>query len=253
MTDGNTTQGHSTIEGLSVIIGVGASQGVGGALARRFAKGGAPVLIAGRTAEKIEAVAEEVRAAGGTASTQVCDVTSPDQVAALFETAKQHGPLGSVLYNAGNNAIIPFEQVTPEQFEQFWRTGAYGAFLVAQEALKIMAEQGSGSFLVTGASASLRGKPNFAHFSSAKGALRNLTQSLARDYGPKGVHVAHVVIDGVVNGDMVRKIFAEYLDAKGDNGALEPDAIAEAFWQLHVQHPSAWSQEIDLRPFKEEW
>ncbi len=240
-------------QGLSIIIGVGASQGVGGALVRRFSKGGAPVLIAGRTAEKIETVAEEIRTAGGTAFTQVCDVTDPSQVATLFETAKTHGPLGSVLYNAGNNAIIPFEDVTPEQFEQFWRTGAYGAFLVAQQALKIMAEQGSGSFLVTGASASMRGKPNFAHFSSAKGALRNLTQSLAREYGPKGVHVGHVVIDGVVNGDMVRSRFADYLDAKGNNGALEPDAIAEAFWQLHVQHPSAWTHELDLRPFKEDW
>lgn len=244
---------ENAVQGLSIIIGVGASNGVGGALVHRFAKGGAPVLIVGRTAEKIEAVAKEVTASGGTAFTQVCDVTSPDQVAALFETAKEHGPLGSVLYNAGNNAIIPFEEVTPEQFEQFWRTGAYGAFLVAQQALKVMADQGSGSFLVTGASASMRGKPNFAHFSSAKGALRNLTQSLARDYGPKGVHVGHVVIDGVVNGDMVRSRFADYLDAKGNNGALEPGAIAEAFWQLHVQHPSAWTHELDLRPFKEEW
>eukprot|EP00439_Symbiodinium_sp_Y106_P087652 s1_g188.t1 len=244
---------ENAAQGLSIVIGVGASNGVGGALVHRFAKGGAPVLIAGRTAAKIEAVAEEVRAAGGTAYAQVCDVTDADQVAALFETAKKHGPLGSVLYNAGNNAIIPFEEVTPEQFEQFWRTGAYGAFLVAQQALKIMAEQGSGSFLVTGASASMRGKPNFAHFSSAKGALRNLTQSLARDYGPKGVHVGHVVIDGVVNGEMVRSIYEGYLESKGNNGALEPTAIAEAFWQLHVQHPSAWTHEIDLRPFKEEW
>lgn len=244
---------ENAVQSLSVIIGVGASNGVGGALVHRFAKGGAPVLIVGRTAEKIEAVAKEVTANGGTAYTQVCDVASPDQVATLFEVAKEHGPLGSVLYNAGNNAIIPFEEVTPEQFEQFWRTGAYGAFLVAQQALKVMAAQGSGSFLVTGASASMRGKPNFAHFSSAKGALRNLTQSLARDYGPKGVHVGHVVIDGVVNGDMVRSRFADYLDAKGNNGALEPDAIAEAFWQLHVQHPSAWTHELDLRPFKEEW
>jgi NAD(P)-dependent dehydrogenase (short-subunit alcohol dehydrogenase family) len=242
-----------TAQGLSIIIGVGASNGVGGALVHRFAKGGAPVLIVGRTAEKIEAVAEEIRADGGTAYTQVCDVTVPEQVEALFEEAQKLGTIGSVLYNAGNNAIIPFEDVTPEQFEQFWRTGAFGAFLVAQQALKIMVPQESGSFLVTGASASMRGKPNFAHFSSAKGALRNLTQSLAREYGPKGIHVGHVVIDGVVNGEMVRDRFAGYLESKGNNGALEPSAIAEAFWQLHVQHPSAWTHELDLRPFKEEW
>jgi len=240
-------------QGLSIVIGVGASNGVGGALVHRFAKGGAPVLIVGRTAEKIETVAAEVRAEGGTAYTQVCDVTDPIQVTALFEEAQKLGTVGSVLYNAGNNAIIPFEEVTPELFEQFWRTGAYGAFLVAQQALKIMVPQEAGSFLVTGASASLRGKPNFAHFSSAKGALRNLTQALARDYGPKGIHVGHVVIDGVVNGEIVRNRFAGYLESKGNNGALEPSAIAEAFWQLHVQHPSAWTHELDLRPFKEEW
>lgn len=238
---------------LSIIIGVGASKGVGGALVRRFSKCGAPVLIVGRTAEKIEKVADEIRALGGTAHTQVCDVTQADQVADLFEAAEKLGPIGSILYNAGNNAIIPFEDLTPEQFEQFWRTGPFGAFLVAQQAVKRMASQGHGSFLVTGASASMRGKPNFAHFSAAKGALRNLAQSLAREYGPKGIHVAHVVIDGVVNGEIVRSRFGDYLDSKGENGALEPDAIAEAFWQLHVQHPSAWTHEIDLRPFKEEW
>ncbi len=239
-------------QGLAIIVGVGASNGVGGALARRFARGG-PVLLAGRTAEKLETVAEEIRSAGGTAHTSVCDVTDPTQVTALFEAARSHGPLGAVLYNAGNNAIIPFEELTAEQFENFWRVCCFGAFLVAKEAVKILEPQASGSLLFTGASASMRGKPNFAHFAAAKGALRNLAQSLAREYGPKGIHVGHVVIDGVVNGDVVRKKFQGYLESKGDEGALEPDAIAEAFWQLHVQSRSAWTHEIDLRPFKEDW
>jgi len=107
--------------------------------------------------------------------------------------------------------------------------------------------------LFTGASASLRGKPNFAHFSAAKGALRNLVQALAREYGPKGVHVAHIIVDGVVNGDQVKSRFGDYLDKLGEDGALDPAAIAEAFWMIHSQPRSAWTQELDLRPFKEAW
>ena len=239
-------------QGLAIVIGVGASNGVGGALARRFARNG-PVLLAGRTASKLETVAEEIRSAGGTAHTAVCDVTNPSQVTALFETARSHGPLGAVLYNAGNNAIIPFEELTAEQFESFWRVCCLGAFLVAKEAIQILEPQANGSLLFTGASASMRGKPNFAHFAAAKGALRNLAQSLAREYGPKGIHVGHVIIDGVVNGAIVRERFQGYLESKGDQGALEPDAIAETFWQLHIQSRSAWTHEIDLRPFKEDW
>jgi NAD(P)-dependent dehydrogenase (short-subunit alcohol dehydrogenase family) len=107
--------------------------------------------------------------------------------------------------------------------------------------------------LFTGASASLRGRPNFAHFAVAKAGLRHLAQALAREYGPRGIHVAHVVVDGVVNGDIVRNRFGDYLESLGDEGALEPDAIADAFWALHTQHPSAWTQELDLRPHKESW
>lgn len=239
-------------QGLTIVIGVGASNGVGGALARRFARGG-PVLLAGRTTSKLETVADEIRKSGETAHTTLCDVTDPSQVTALFETARSHGPLAAVLYNAGNNAIIPFGELTAEQFEQFWRVCCFGAFLVAKEAVRVLAPQESGSLLFTGASASMRGKPGFAHFASAKGALRNLAQSLARDYGPKGIHVGHVVIDGVVDGEIARAKFKEYLDGLGEEGALNPDVIAETFWQLHVQPRSAWTHEIELRPFKENW
>lgn len=238
---------------LSIVIGVGASNGVGGALARRFARDGGPVLIAGRTKEKLETVAEEIRQAGGTALTGICDVTDEDHVAALFKQADAEGEIGAVLYNAGNNAIIPFRDLTADQFEKFWRVCCFGGFLVAKEAMKRLEAQGSGSLLFTGASASLRGKANFAHFAAAKGALRNLAQSLAREYGPKGVHVAHVVIDGVVNGDIAQGRFKDYLDSLGQDGALEPDAIAETFWQIHAQPRSAWTQEVDLRPFRENW
>jgi NAD(P)-dependent dehydrogenase (short-subunit alcohol dehydrogenase family) len=162
-------------------------------------------------------------------------------------------PLAAVLYNAGSNLPIKFSDLTPEQFDEFWRVGCFGAFLTARLALPILQQQGRGSLFFTGASASTRGRPNFAHFAVAKAGLRNLAQALAREYGPQGIHIAHVVIDGVVNGDIVRGRFSDYLEALGDDGALEPQAIAQAFWALHQQHPSAWSHELDLRPYKESW
>ena len=177
-----------------LVIGAGASKGVGGALARRFAGDGRHVVIAGRTQDKVDALAAEVKAAGGSAEGFRVDVTSEADQDALFAYVAPKGPIAAVLYNAGNNAIIPFEDVSPEQFETFWRVGCFGGFLTAKRAMPLLAAQGRGSMFFTGASASLRGKANFAHFASMKGALRNLAQSLAREYGPKGVHVAHVII-----------------------------------------------------------
>ena len=134
-----------------------------------------------------------------------------------------------------------------------WRIGCFGAFLTAKRAMPVLAAQSSGSMLFTGASASLRGRPLFGHFASSKAALRNLAQALAREFGPQGVHVAHVVVDGIINGDIVQGRFGEYLESLGEDGSLEPDAIADAFWALHTQHRSAWTHELDLRPFKENW
>lgn len=239
--------------GTVIVVGVGALDGVGAAVSRRFAKQGHHVIAVGRTQEKIDAVAAGIVSAGGSAEGFAADVTSEAELDALFEHAKSKGPLSAVIYNAGNNAIIPFSELTADQFEGFWRVGCFGAFLVAKRAMPILAEQGEGSLLFTGASGSMRGKPAFAHFAVMKAGLRMLSQSLAREYGPKGVHVAHVVVDGVIDGDMVRSRFGEYLEALGEDGSLSPDAIADAFWFLHSQHRSAWTQELDLRPFKENW
>ena len=129
----------------------------------------------------------------------------------------------------------------------------WGGFLTAKAVTPIMLEQGRGSIIFTGASGSMRGKSNFAHFAAAKAGLRMLSQSLAREYGPEGIHVAHVVVDGVIDGDMVRARFAEYLEKLGPEGALKPDDMAEAFWMLHQQPRSTWTQELDLRPFSENW
>ncbi|MEL6662618.1 MAG: SDR family NAD(P)-dependent oxidoreductase [Pseudomonadota bacterium] len=239
--------------GTAIILGAGASNGVGGALARRFAKGGHHVIVAGRTDEKVEAAAGEIRDAGGSAEGFRTDVTSEADQDALFEHAKQKGPVDAVLFNAGNNAIIPFEDLEPELVEKFWRVGCFAGFLTAKRAVPILLAQGHGSLFFTGASGSMRGRANFAHFASMKAGLRMLAQSLAREFGPKGIHVAHFIIDGVIDGDMVRNRFGEYLDKLGEDGGLSPDAIAEAYWYVHGQQRSAWTHEMDLRPFKENW
>ena len=237
-----------------VILGAGTPNGVGGALARRFARENLHLVISGRTQEKVDASADAVTAAGGSAEGFRADVTSPADQQALFAHATGIGqPIRAVLFNAGSNLPIAFETLTAEQFEEFWRIGCLGAFHTAKLALPLLTEQGFGSLLFTGASASMRGRPNFAHFASAKAALRNLVQALAREYGPQGIHVGHIVIDGVVRGDVVAGRFGEYLNSLGEDGALEPDAIADAFWTMHAQHRSAWTHELDLRPFKETW
>ncbi len=236
-----------------IILGAGAPEGVGGALARKFAGAGHHIIVCGRTLEKVAALADGLAADGGSAEAVRVDVTSASDQDALFERAAEQGPIAAVLFNAGNNAIIPFEELTAETFENFWRVGCFGGFLTAKRALPILAAQGRGSLFFTGASGSLRGMPNFAHFAAMKGGLRLLAQALARDYGPKGVHVAHFIIDGVIDGERVRSTFGDYLESLGEDGALSPDAIAEAYWFVHRQPKSAWTHELDLRPFKEKW
>lgn len=241
------------MSGCTIVLGAGASQGVGGALSRRFAREGQHVIIGGRTTERIETLAQEVSDAGGSAEGISVDVTAEADLDVLFEHAAQKGPINAVLYNVGNNAVIPFEKLEPKIVETFWRVGCFGAFLTAKRAVPIMKAQGHGSLFFTGASGSMRGKPNFAHFASMKAGLRMLAQSLAREFGPDGIHVAHFVIDGVIDGEMVRSRFGEYVEKLGEDGCLSPDAIAEAYWHVHSQPKSAWTHEMDLRPFKERW
>lgn len=236
-----------------IVLGAGASKGVGGALGRKFAAAGHHVIMTGRTESKVAALASEMTASGASVESMAVDVTSEADLDALFDHAKARGPVAAVLYNAGNNAIIPFEQLDADTVEQFWRVGCFGAFLTAKRAIPILDQQGRGSLFFTGASGSMRGKANFAHFAMMKAGLRMLAQSLAREYGPKGVHVAHFIIDGVIDGEMVRSRFGDYLDALGKDGGLSPDAIADAFWHVHTQHRSAWTHEMDLRPYKENW
>ena len=180
------------------------------------------------------------------------DVTVPADVITLLDQAlEEGGSLDLVVYNAGNNQFRSLLDMDDEFFEELWRLCCFGGFLVGREAARRMLPAGHGSILFTGATASLRAKPPFTAFASAKAALRAVAHGMAREFGPQGIHVGHVIIDGVINGEIVNTRFPQIRERLGDDGMLDVDAIADAFWTLHTQHPSAWSLELDLRPYKE--
>lgn len=239
----------------AIVVGVGPEQGLGGALCRKFASEGYHVFVAGRTQAKVDQVAGAIAAAGGSVQAVAVDTTREEDVVRLFDRAftpgATHAPPDLVVFNAGNNRRIDFQELSAEQFEEFWRVGCFGGFLVGREAAHRLVPLGRGTVLFTGASASLRGKPGFAHFAAAKAGLRMVSQSMAREYGPLGLHVAHVVIDGAINGERLRASNPERAKQKGEDGLLGLDALAQAFWFLHRQPRTAWSQEIDLRPAQE--
>ncbi|MDB5479898.1 MAG: glucose 1-dehydrogenase [Caulobacteraceae bacterium] len=237
--------------GSVLIVGVGASRGVGAAVARRFAREGYPVAIAGRNADKLAATAAELRAAGAAVIEVVGDASKAEDARRFVAAAQSLAPLSVVVHNAGSNMPAPFLKVTEERFESHWREHTLGGFQTAQAAIPILLERGGGTLIFTGASGSLRGKANFAPFAAAKAGLRALAQSLAREFGPQNIHVGHVVIDGGIAGDRLLTFRPNLLEERGPDGLLDPDAIAEAYWVLHTQHRSAWTHELDLRPWGE--
>lgn len=234
--------------GVAWVVGVGASAGLGAAVARRFAKAGLVVALTGRNAERIRAVTAEIVDAGGRAHALPGDASSADEVERLAVGVQALGPLRAAIFNAANMVRGTPLELTPEEFESAWRISAYAGFLFARATLPPLLAAGGGSLLFTGATASLRGRGPFA---AAKAALRSVAQSVAREYGPQGVHVAHVVIDGGIDGERLRTHSPQRTAEAGANGLLHPDAIAETYWQLHQQHRSAWTHELDLRPYKE--
>jgi NAD(P)-dependent dehydrogenase (short-subunit alcohol dehydrogenase family) len=236
----------------AVVIGVGASRGVGGALCRRLAREGLHVLAAGRTQEKLDRLVDELRAAGGVATPVVADVTRAADVVKLFDAAESAGGAPAlVVYNAGNATMRPLLDTDDALFEQVWRIGCFGGFLCGREAARRMLPEGGGSLIFTGATASLRARPPFTAFASAKAALRALAHGMAREFGPKGLHVAHVVIDGAIDGEILNSRAPQLKERLGEDGMLGVDAIADAYWMLHAQQRSAWTLELDLRPYKE--
>jgi len=235
----------------AVVFGVGAATGLGAALARRFAREGLRVYVAGRTLAKLNKVAGQIRELGGAAEARIADVTNESEVAALLDEASENASLDLVAYNVGNNVAAPLLDLSTEILESAWRQNALGGLIVGREAVRRMLARGQGTLLFTGATASLRARPPFTAFAAAKASLRAVAQGIAREFGPQGIHVAHVIIDGVIEGDYAMSRFPDFVKAKGEDGLLKADEIADAYWALHSQAKSAWTHELDLRPFKE--
>ena len=234
---------------VAIVVGVGAEAGLGGALCKRFGREGLHVLVAGRTAARLEALVGVIRGAGGEATAVPCDTTVEADVIRLFDAAG--GPPEIVVFNAGNNRLGNLAEMEASFFEDTWRVACFGGFLVGREAARRMVPAGRGTVLFTGATGSLRGKPPFIAFASAKAGLRAIAQGMARELGPQGIHVAHVVVDGGIDGERLRTAAPGFVEAKGDGGLLAPEAIADAYWFLHAQDRTAWTHELDLRPYKE--
>ena len=235
-----------------VALVLGAGDATGGAILRRFAREGYTVVGTRRTEEAMAPLVERIRSEGGIAHGFGSDARDEAAVEALFEKIERDiGPLAMVTFNIGGNVRFPIRDTTTRVFQKVWEMAAFAGFLAGREAAKHMAPRGEGSILFTGATASLRGGSGFAAFASAKFALRALAQSMARELGPEGLHVAHVVIDGAIDTDWIRENFPQAYEKKAQDGILDPERIADAYWMLHNQHRSAWTHELDLRPWIE--
>ena len=239
----------------ALVFGVGASAGVGGAVCRRFAREGMAIVAVGRTQERLDKLAGEIRSSGGRASGLVADVTRAAEMARAFDAVEKEAgaPPAVVVYNAGNMAAGPIAEMTDEFFEATWRVCAFGGFLCGREVAKRVVPRGKGTLIFTGATASLRARPPFTAFASAKAAERALASGLAREFGPKGVHVAHVIVDGVIDGELVNARAPQIKEKLGADGMISIDALADTYWMLHTQARSAWTLELDLRPYKEQF
>jgi short-subunit dehydrogenase len=237
-----------------VALIVGAGDATGGAIARRFARGGFTVCATRRSADKLQPLIEQIRAEGGTAHGFASDARKEEEVAALVERIESEvGPIEVLVFNIGANVRAAVVQETARKYFKIWEMACFAGFLSAHEVARRMVARQKGTMLFTGATASLRGSANFAAFAGAKHALRALAQSLARELGPQGIHVAHVVIDGAIDTEFIRENFPERYALKDQDGILNPEHIADAYWMLHAQPRDAWTHEMDLRPWIEKF
>lgn len=238
----------------AIVLGVGPERGLGGALCRHFAGRGHHVYMAGRTLAGLEALASTIEGEGGSATPVACDATSEEQVVGLFETAMQAGSgnLDLAVYNVGNSTPGRIRDMGAQDFETAWRVLCYGGFLFGRECARRMLP-GGGTLIFTGASASLRGRAGFGAFNSGKAALRTLAQAMAKEYGPAGLHVAHVIIDGGIAGDKWFSRMDHEPDADELKRFISLDALVETYWNLYRQQSPGWSFEVDLRTSLESW
>jgi NAD(P)-dependent dehydrogenase (short-subunit alcohol dehydrogenase family) len=234
------------------ILVMGAGDATGGAIAKRFAREGYVACVARRHADKLQPLVEAIEAEGGTARAFGCDARVEEQVQALFATIEQDvGPLEAVVFNIGANVQFSIGDTTERVYRKVWEMAALAGFLTGRETARVMQPRARGTIIFTGATASLRGRANFSAFAGAKFALRALAQSMARELGPHGIHVAHPIIDGAIDTAFIRETFPELYQRKEQDGILNPEHIAETYWQIHCQPRDCWVHELDLRPWTE--
>ncbi|HYE51879.1 MAG TPA: SDR family oxidoreductase [Azospirillaceae bacterium] len=238
--------------GVALVIGAG--DATGGAIARRFARGGLTACPVRRTADKLEPLVRAIEADGGRAVPFGRDARREEEVAALVEEIERDvGPIEAMVFNIGANVPSPILEETARRYFKVWEMACMAGFLTGREAARRMVPRGRGTIIFTGATASLRGRANFGAFAGAKHALRALAQSMARELGPQGIHVAHVIVDGAIDTEFIRENFPAAYALKERDGILNPDHIAETYWQIHTQPRDAWTHELDLRPWSESW
>lgn len=235
-----------------VAVVIGAGDATGAAIAKRFAREGFTLCVARRHAEQLSPLIEQIQAAGGRAHPFGCDARIEQQVVELFEQIERDiGPIEVVVFNIGANVRFSITETTERVYRKVWEMAALAGFLTGREAAKVMLPRHKGTIIFTGATASLRGSAGFSAFASAKFALRALAQSMARELGPQGIHVAHPIIDGAIDTAFIRDTFPQRYALKDQDGILNPQHIAEQYWQLHCQPRDSWTHELDLRPWME--
>jgi NAD(P)-dependent dehydrogenase (short-subunit alcohol dehydrogenase family) len=235
---------------------IGAGDYIGAEIAKKFASEGFTVFAGRRNGEKLAPLVEEIQKAGGEIHARSLDARKEDEVVSFIQDADKHAPLEVCIFNIGANVNFPILDTTERVFRKVWEMACYSGFLAAREAARVMVPRGEGNIFLTGATASLRGGPGYAAFASAKFGLRAVAQAVARELGPKNIHVAHLIIDSGVDTEWVRQ---RRVEALGENALDDPDAlmppssVAESYWQLYKQPRSAWTFEMEIRPFGEKW
>lgn len=237
-----------------VVLVMGAGDATGGEIAKRFAREGYTACVTRRQADKLQPLLDEIRTAGGQAHGFGSDARKEDEVATLVETIERDiGPIEAFVFNIGANVPCSILEETPRKYFKVWEMACFAGFLTAQAVARRMVQRERGTILFTGATAGTRGAAGFAAFAGAKHGLRALAQSMARELGPRNIHVAHVVVDGAIDTAFIRDSFPERYALKDQDGILDPAHIADSYWFLHAQPRDAWTFELDLRPWMERW
>ncbi|MCL6247815.1 SDR family oxidoreductase [Acinetobacter sp. ANC 4945] len=239
-------------KGVALIIGAG--DATGGEIAKRFARGGYTACMTRRNVDKLQPLIAEIQAQGGTAFGFGSDARKEEQVIELIEHIESNiGPIEVMVFNIGANVPCSILEETARKYFKIWEMACFSAFLTGREVAKRMVSRESGTIIFTGATAGVRGAAGFAAFAGAKHALRALAQSMARELGPRNIHVAHVVVDGAIDTDFIKDTFPDLYAKKAQDGILNPVHIAENYWHLSQQPRDAWTHELDLRPWMERW